>query len=101
MVQGPEVARQSRYSCCGEADAYFADGFEAEGDHYVAIITDERDDAPLGHRHVDIGTRIVVPNNKVKWDAGYPTGHGVIFLLQGDEWDPRTVVLCYVAPDGV
>lgn len=89
------------YSCCGEADAYFADSFEAEGDHYVAIITDDRDDAPLRRRHVDIGTRIVVPNNKIKWDAGNPTGHGVIFLLQGDEYDPGMVVLCFVAPGGV
>jgi hypothetical protein len=26
-----------RVSCCGEADAYEADNFEVEGDHYVAI----------------------------------------------------------------
>ena len=28
-----------RLSCCGEADAFEADQFEVEGDHYVAIIT--------------------------------------------------------------
>jgi hypothetical protein len=27
-------------SCCGEADAYWADSYEVEGDKYVAIITD-------------------------------------------------------------
>ena len=27
-------------SCCGEADAFEADNFEVDGDHYVAIITD-------------------------------------------------------------
>jgi hypothetical protein len=27
-------------SCCGEADAFEADMFEIDGDHYVAIITD-------------------------------------------------------------
>ncbi len=27
-------------SCCGEADAFEADSFEAVDDHYVAIITD-------------------------------------------------------------
>jgi len=27
----------SSASCCGEADAYWADSFEVEGDHYVAI----------------------------------------------------------------
>lgn len=26
-------------SCCGEADAFEADNFEVDGDHYVAIIT--------------------------------------------------------------
>src|SRR2546430_10693349 len=35
-------------SCCGEADAYWADSFEVDGDRYVAIITDERPDGPLG-----------------------------------------------------
>jgi hypothetical protein len=25
---------------CGEADAFEADAFEVEGDHYVAVITD-------------------------------------------------------------
>jgi hypothetical protein len=36
-------------SCCGEADAYWADAFEATSDaEYVAIITDPRDDEPLG-----------------------------------------------------
>src|SRR6267142_6169928 len=35
-------------SCCGEADAYWADAFEATSDgEYVAIITDPRDDKPL------------------------------------------------------
>lgn len=29
-------------SCCGEADAYEADDFVTDGDHVVAIITDER-----------------------------------------------------------
>jgi hypothetical protein len=29
-------------SCCGEADAFEADSFEIEDDHYVAIITNVR-----------------------------------------------------------
>ena len=82
-------------SCCGEADAYWADSFEVDGDRYVAIITDPRDDAPLGRRHVDIGTKIVVPNNKLKFDESNPTGHGVIFLSRTD------YVFCYVVPGGV
>jgi hypothetical protein len=44
-------------SCCGEADAYWADSFEADGDRYVAIITDERPDGPLGRPHRELGEK--------------------------------------------
>jgi hypothetical protein len=75
-------------SCCGEADAFEADAFEVEGDHYVAIITD-------GKGVIRNGTRIPVPNQKMKWDAGNPTGHGIVFIgAQGQ-------LYCYVAPGGV
>ena len=75
-------------SCCGEADAFEADQFEVEGDHYVAIITDGKGLMPAG-------TRIVVPNEKMKFDAGNPTGHGIIFIgAQGQ-------IYCYVTPGGV
>jgi hypothetical protein len=81
-------------SCCGEADAFEADSFEVEGDHYIAIITD-------GKGVIPNGTRILVPNGKMKWDAGNPTGHGIIFLrpemVRLNEW----TVYCYVAPGGV
>src|SRR5258707_10301900 len=60
-------------SCCGEADAFEADAFEVEGDHYIAVITD-------GKGVIPDGTRIALPNQKMKWDAGNPTGHGIIFL---------------------
>ena len=82
-------------SCCGEADAYWADAFEVDGDRYVAIITDARPDEPLRRRHLDIGTRIVVPKYKLKYDQSNPTGHGIIFL------SPGQYVYCYVAPGGV
>lgn len=75
-------------SCCGEADAFEADSFLVEGDHYVAIITDGKGVLPPG-------TRIPVPNSKMKWDAGNPTGHGVIFIGSAGQ------VYCYVAPGGV
>lgn len=77
-------------SCCGEADAYEADNFEVEGDHYVAIITNGKGILPEG-------TRVPVPNQKMKWDAGNPTGHGILFLAYG----PAHQVYCYVAPGGV
>lgn len=84
-----------RVSCCGEADAYYADGFEIDGDKYVAIITDEREDGPLGRPHIPAGTKIVVPNSKLKYDRGNPTGHGVIFVSTALD------VLCYIVPGGV
>jgi hypothetical protein len=75
-------------SCCGEADAFEADTFEVEGDHYIAVITD-------GKGVVPDGTRFKVPNVKMKWDAGNPTGHGILFL--SGSYQP----VCYVAPGGV
>ena len=80
-------------SCCGEADAYWADSFEVEGERYVAIITDDRD--MPGRPAIAAGTKFSVPNHKMKWDEGNPTGHGVIFIgTQGQ-------IYCYVAPGGV
>lgn len=84
------------WSCCGEADAYWADSFEVQGDQYVAIITDTREDGPLNRPHVQPGTRVIVPNNKLKYDAGNPTGHGVIFMSRD-----RATVYCFVVPGGV
>lgn len=76
-------------SCCGEADAFEADNFEIEGDHYVAIITKGKEGS------FPAGTRVQVPNAKMKWDKGNPTGHGIIFIgSQGQ-------VYCYVTPGGV
>ncbi len=69
-------------------DAFEADNFEVEDDHYVAIITNGRGVLPNGKK-------IPVPNHKMKWDSGNPTGHGIIFI--GTEGD----VYCYVAPGGV
>ncbi len=60
-------------SCCGEGDAFEADNWEIEQDGtFVAIIT-------YGKGAVANGTRVVVPDRKLKWDAGNPTGHGIIF----------------------
>lgn len=68
-------------SCCGEADAYWADKAETgPNGELIAVITDDRPDEPLRRPHVPIGTRIVVPQHKIKWDRGNPTGHIVIFL---------------------
>ncbi len=80
-------------SCCGEADAFEADDYGVEGDHYVAVITD-------GHGMIPNGTLIPVPNRKIKWDAGNPTGHGIIFLSGSVTWVPPAVGTFYVLKDG-
>jgi hypothetical protein len=81
--------------CCGLADAYWADSYEVNGNPYVAIITDTRDDKPLGRvQHIEAGTRVAVPNSKIKWGSGNPTGHGIIFIgIAGN-------VFCYLPPGG-
>lgn len=82
-------------SCCGEADAYWADEMRVRNGKAYAVITDDRPDEPLKREHVEIGTEIEVPPHKLKHDQGNPTGHGVIFLSRGG------YVWCYVMPGGV
>ena len=82
-------------SCCGEADAYWADEIHVRDGKTFAVITDDRDDAPRGRPHIDVGTEIEIPNNKLKWDRANPTGHGVVFLSRS------LYVFCYVQPGGV
>jgi hypothetical protein len=86
---------QPSMSCCGEADAYWADSFAVgPNGEYVAIITDDR--VVPGRQIREVGTRVLVPNHKIKVDQGNPTGHGVIFL------SPSTnEVYCYLPPGGV
>jgi len=94
---------QPAASCCGEADAYWADEIHVRNGKVYAVITDDRPDAPRMRPHVPIGTEIEVPAQKFKWGAGdtdptpqrNPSGHGVIFLSR--TW----FVYCYVAPGGV
>jgi hypothetical protein len=86
--QGLRQPDNPKISCCGEADAYEADIFEVDAGQYVAIITNGKGEVPNK-------TKIPVPNNKIKWDAGNPTGHGIIFL------GIQSQVFCYIAPGGV
>src|SRR5271154_2943484 len=84
--------------CCKESDAFEADDFEVNGDHYVAVITDgEPNEWRPGLR---TGVRIPVPNSQVKWLPPNPSGHGVIFLRRGwDENHPEEIyVYCYFPP---
>lgn len=92
-------------SCCGEADAYWADDVRVRDGRVYASITDDRDDAPRGRLHVENGTEFEIPPNKLKWSnsdpqrtvkiARNPTGHGVIFISRDG------YVFCYVLPGGV
>jgi hypothetical protein len=41
-----------------------------------------------------LGTEIEIPNNKLKWDSGNPTGHNILFLGYSD------VVFCFVQSSG-
>ena len=84
-------------SCCGEADAYYADSWSVDPTtgETIAIITDDRENGPLNRIPIPNGSRITVPKNKMKWDKGNPTGHGVIFIGSSGQ------VLCYVQPGGV
>jgi hypothetical protein len=81
-------------SCCGEADAYWADEIHVRAGRTYAVITDDRADEPRGRPHVEIGTEIEIPNNKLKWDKSNPTGHGIVFLSRS------RYVFCFVQPGG-
>lgn len=83
-------------SCCGEADAYYADKARTGADgNTIAIITDDRKDAPLGRRSIPIGTEYTIPRHKMKDTRSDPnlTGHTIIFVGTSDD------VFCYL-PDG-
>lgn len=93
-------------SCCGEADAYWADSFESVDGKLEATITDTRpmcdgsqeklkEGCVPGRPHIPFGTKVVVPNHKMKYDASNPTGHGILFI------NTQLQVLCYIMPGGV
>jgi hypothetical protein len=82
MVSEAHAARQPAYVVPRSSDS-----FEIRGDQYVAIITN-------GKGIIPEGTRISVPKNKVKWDNGNPTGHGIIFIGNAGQ------IYCYVTPGG-
>lgn len=82
-------------SCCGEADAYWSDEVHVRGGKTYATITDDRDDAPLMRPHIDVGTEVEIPDNKLKWDRSNPTGHGVVFVSRSG------YVFCFVQGAGI
>lgn len=88
-------------SCCGVADAYYADDYETKDGRFFAIITDDRDDAALKRAHVNVGTRVEIPQNKfndTRLHGPNPTGHGIVFMRTGSNF---MFVYCYFSPGGV
>lgn len=102
---------KSNASCCGVADAYWADAVETDPvtGGIIAIITDTRPDEWIvdGNKvyrpHVDVGTRIPVPREKIRKPALFnPTGHTIIFLATGaEEGTVYTSVYCYEPLPGI
>jgi len=77
-------------SCCGLADAYWADEVHVKDGKTYVVIQDDRDNEALGRPPIANGTWVHVPNHKLKFDRGNPTGHGVVFMRGVD------TVFCYV-----
>jgi hypothetical protein len=82
-------------SCCGEADAYWCDAIHVRDGKTFCTITDDRPNEPLHRPPVAIGTEIEIPDRKLKWDRGNPTGHAIVFLSSGG------AVYCFVQNGGV
>lgn len=80
-------------SCCGVADAYWCDDYFARDGKAYCRITDDREVA--GRPPVPVGTEIEIPERKLKWDRGNPTGHSIVFLSSGG------MVFCFVQSGGV
>ena len=106
LMQPDTVGTLRPISCCGEGDAYWADEANVDGDKVIATITDDREDRPLGRSHVPMGTKYVIPPNKITRIDGNPTGHVIIFLgtvtwVDGEAKPGNRAVLCYVMNGGV
>jgi hypothetical protein len=80
-------------SCCGKADAYWCDDYYAKDGKAYCRITDDREVA--GRPPVPVGTEVEIPERKLKWDRGNPTGHSIVFLSSGG------AVFCFVQAGGV
>lgn len=84
-------------SCCGDSDAYEADLFEVKDGKFYAVITDTRDDRPLLRVHINAGTRVEIPPEKLSQPNDDPniSGHGLVWIVV-TEWGSG--VYCYRRP---
>lgn len=81
--------------CCGTADAYWADEVEYKNGQVIATITDTRPNEPLMRRPIPVGKKYIIPQSKITYRYGNPTGHVIVFINAVDD------VLCYVMNGGV
>ena len=82
-------------SCCGEADAYWCDDVHVRDGKTFCTITDDRDNTKLMRTPVPIGTEVEIPDKKLTWKDGNPTGHSIVFLSTAG------YVYCFVQNGGV
>ncbi len=75
-------------SCCGVADAYWCDDISVKDGKTFCALTDDRHIA--GRPDLPMGMKIEIPDRKLKWDRGNPTGHAIVFLSSGG------AVYCFV-----
>ena len=80
-------------SCCGEADGYWCDDISVQAGKTYCAITDDR--VVPGRPSLPMGTKIEIPDTKIKWDRGNPTGHAIVFLSSGG------AVFCFVNGAGI
>ncbi|MGA7252190.1 MAG: hypothetical protein WBX35_13250, partial [Pseudolabrys sp.] len=64
------------------------------GDEYVAIITDTRDDKSLAGPHIGNGTRFCSSQYRAQMGPWQSNRDGIIFIGYGGE------VYCYLPPGG-
>jgi hypothetical protein len=76
--------------CCGKNDEYRCEAFVRNGETWCRVI----DDRVIPNRPpVAIGTEILIPPHKYKFDQGNPTGHTVVFGRPGNG---DFLVYCFV-----
>jgi hypothetical protein len=81
--------------CCGKDDEYRCEAFVRNGETWCRVI----DDRVIPNRPpVAIGTEILIPPHKYKFDQGNPTGHTVVFGRPGNG---DFLVYCFVQGTGI
>jgi hypothetical protein len=60
----------------------------------ILMVVFRQRDGETDRPHIEARKRFIVPNSKIKWDSGNPTGHGIIFIGHGLE------IHCYLPPGG-